>query len=120
MTYRGNFSKHPVAPETGSPAYTPTRFAQSSDLELKPTQVTLSFLGCPMRPTSSSVKERSSQYLIYLVIISNSQPRNKFLHIEKKNKKIKNIKTNIYIHIYIYTFTLILLTNLILGSVKLI
>ena len=41
MTYRGNFSKHPIAPETGSPAHTRTRLAQSSDLELKPTQATL-------------------------------------------------------------------------------
>ena len=41
MTYRGNFSKNPIAPETGSPAYTRARLAQSSDLELKPTQATL-------------------------------------------------------------------------------
>ena len=41
MTYSGNFSKHPIVPETGSPAYTRTRLAQSSDLELKPTQATL-------------------------------------------------------------------------------
>ena len=34
MTYRGNFSKHPIAPETGSPAYTRTHLAQFSDLEL--------------------------------------------------------------------------------------
>ena len=34
MTYRGNFSKHPIAPEAGSPACTRTRLAQSSDLEL--------------------------------------------------------------------------------------
>ena len=34
-------SEHPVAPETGSLAYTWTRLAQSSDLELKPTQATL-------------------------------------------------------------------------------
>ena len=49
MTYRSNFSKHPIAPETGSPAYTRTRLAQSSDLELKPTQATLlvCFLGMP-------------------------------------------------------------------------
>ena len=80
----------------------------------------LSFLGCPMRPTSSWVKERSSQYLIYLVIISNSQPYNKLLHIEKKKqKKIKISKQKIYIYIF-YTYTLILLTNIILGSVKLI
>ena len=45
MTYRGSFSKHPIAPETGSPAYTRTRLAQSSDLELIPTQATL--LVCP-------------------------------------------------------------------------
>ena len=32
ITYKGNFSKHPIAPETGSPAYTRTRLAQSSDL----------------------------------------------------------------------------------------
>ena len=68
-----------------------------------------------MRPTSSWVKERPSQYLIYLVIISNSQPRSKFLHIEKKKFKISKQK-----YIYIYTYTLILLTNLIPGSVKLI
>ena len=50
MTYRGNFSKHPVAPETLTPAYTWERLAQSSDLELKPTQATLLvfvFLGMP-------------------------------------------------------------------------
>ena len=28
MTYRGNFSEHPIAPETRSPAYTRTRLAQ--------------------------------------------------------------------------------------------
>ena len=33
MTYRGNFSKYPTAPETRRPAYTRTRLAQSSDLE---------------------------------------------------------------------------------------
>ena len=36
-----------------------------------------------MSPTNSWVKESSSQYLIYLDIISNRQPCNKFLHIEK-------------------------------------
>ena len=30
-----------MAPETGSPAYTRTRLAQSSGLKLKPTQATL-------------------------------------------------------------------------------
>ena len=32
MSYRGNFSKHPITPETGSPAYTRTRLEQSSNL----------------------------------------------------------------------------------------
>ena len=41
MTYRSNFCEHQISPETGSPAYTRTRLAQSSDLELKPTQATL-------------------------------------------------------------------------------
>ena len=34
MTYRGNFSKHLIALETGSPADMRTRLAQSSDLKL--------------------------------------------------------------------------------------
>ena len=34
LTYRGNYSKHPIAPETGSPAYTRTRLAQFSDLNI--------------------------------------------------------------------------------------
>ena len=42
-----------------------------------------------MRPTSSWVNERSSQYLIYLVILSDSQPRNQFLQMEKKPQKIE-------------------------------
>ena len=41
MTYRSNFSKHLIGPETRSQAYTWTRLEQSSDLELKPTQATL-------------------------------------------------------------------------------
>ena len=103
MTYRGNFSKHPIAPETGSPAYTRTRLAQSSDLELKPQQATL--LVCLSWdalcvPQAVGVKERSSQYLIYLFIISNSQPRNKFLHIEKTKKNLKYQNKNIYIYIF--------------------
>ena len=76
MTYRANFSKHPVAPETGSPAHTGARLAQFSDLELKLTQATL--LVC-----LSVGKPYAAGYLIYLVILSNSQPRNQFLHIEK-------------------------------------
>ena len=133
MTYRGNFSKHPIALKTGSPAYTRTHLTQSSDLELKPVlalilspktvsnvsdSASLPFLGCPTRPASSWVKERSSQYLIYLVTISNSQSRNKFLHTEKTKKNLKYQNKKIYI--YIHTYTLILLTSLILGSVKLI
>ena len=35
MTYRGNFSKHPIAPEGGSPAYARARLAQASDLDLR-------------------------------------------------------------------------------------
>ena len=99
MTYRGNFSKHPIAPETGSPAYTRTRLAQSSDLELKPTQATL--LVCLSWdalcvPQAVGSKRGHSQYLIYLVIISNSQPRNKFLHIEKTKKNLKYQNKYIY------------------------
>ena len=46
VTYRGNVSNHPVAPETGSPAYTRMRLAQSSDLELKLIQSTLLVCFC--------------------------------------------------------------------------
>ena len=90
MTYRGNFSKHPIAPETGSPAYTRTRLAQSSDLELKPTQATL--LVClswdALCVPQAVGSKRGHPSTSYLVIISNSQPGNKFLHIEKTTKKI--------------------------------
>ena len=89
MTYRGNFSKHPVAPKQVVWPI-PGHFGTVFGLRIKANtgySASLSFLGCSMRPTSSWVKERSSQYLIYLVIISNSQPYNKFLHIEKNNKK---------------------------------
>ena len=107
MTCRGNFSKHPIAPETGSPAYTRTRLAQSSDLELKPTQATLLVcLSWDALCVPQAVGSKSGQ------------PRNKFLHIEKTKKDL-NIKTK-NICIYIHTYTLILLTNLVLASVKLI
>ena len=105
MTYRGNFSKHPVAPKQ---VVWPIRghFGTVFGLRIKANigySASLCFLGCPMRPTSSWVKERSSQYLIYLVIISNSQSYNKFLHIEKKQKKIKISKQkNIYVYIFIH------------------
>ena len=120
MTYRGNFSKHPIAPETGSLAYTRTRLAQSSDLELKPTQaillVCLSWDALCV-PQAVGSKRGHPGNLLYMVIISNSQPRNKFLHI-KKTKNIKISKQKKYIYTYIYCY--ILLTNLILGCVKLI
>ena len=106
MSYRGNFSdfsKYPIAPETESPAFMRTRLAQSSNLEIKANtgySASLSFLGCPTRLTSSWVNERSSQYLIYLVILSNSQPYNQFVHIGKKatkNYKISKQNKNIAI-----------------------
>ena len=123
MTYRGNFSKHPVA--LLKQVVWPIRrhFGTVFGLRIKANtgySASLSFLGCPMCPTSSWVKERSSQYLIYLVIISNSQPYNKFLHIEKKQKRNLKYQNKKYIFIYFYTYTLILLTNIILGSVKLV
>ena len=119
MTYRGSFSKHPIAPETGSPAYTQTRLAQSSELELKANtgySASLSFLGCPMRPTSSWVNERSSQYLIHLVKFTDIQPRNNIIKktiISKNIKKHKKRKTKT---ISILT----LITNLTSKNVKLI
>ena len=56
-----------------------------------------------MHSTSSCVNERSSQYLMYLVILSYSQPRNQFFHIEKKPKKYQKYQ-NKYIYIYIYIY----------------
>ena len=96
MTYRGSFSEHPVSPETGSPAYMQTRLAQSSANTIY--SATLSFLGCPMHPTSSWVNERSSQYLIHLVKFTNIQPHDNIITKKKRKKKnqtkhisIKNI-----------------------------
>ena len=50
MAYRGNFSKHPIAPETGSLTYTRTRFAQYSDLTVQTKSdysASLPFQRCP-------------------------------------------------------------------------
>ena len=82
MTYRGKGPEHPIAPETGSPAYTRTRLAQSSDLELKANTCyseSLTFLGCTMRPASSWVNKRSSQNLLHLVKFTNFQPCNNII-----------------------------------------
>ena len=103
MTYRGNFSKHPIAPETGSPAYTRTRLAQSSDLELKANtgySACLSFLECPVRPTSGWVNERSFQYLIHLVKFTNIQLRNNIIKqiITIKGKNMKKEKPKIHLY----------------------
>ena len=95
MTYRGNFSKHSIAPETESGLCAHT-FGTVFRLRIKANtgySASPSFLGCPVRPSSSWVNERSSQYLIYLVILSNSQPRNQFCTLKKKilSKQNKNI-----------------------------
>ena len=63
MTYKSNFSEHPIAPETGSPAYTQTCLAQSSDIELQANtdySASLPFSRCPIHLTSNWVTERSS------------------------------------------------------------
>ena len=90
MTYWGNFSNHPIAPETGSPAR--KRLTQSSDLELKANtgySASLFFLGCPMRPTGGWGDERSSQYLIHMVKFTNIQPHNNI--IKKKINQSSDI-----------------------------
>ena len=95
MTYRGNFSKHPIAPETGSPGYTRTYLAQSPDLELQANtdySASLPFSRCPMHLTSNWVTERSSQYLIHLVKFTNIRPRNNIIIKKKTTKKPKKYK----------------------------
>ena len=113
MTYTGDISKHPIAHETGSPAYTRTCLAQASDFKLPAVtdySASLPFQRCPMRLTSNWVTERLSQYLIHLVKFTNIQPRN--------NKKI-NIK-NIKKEKPKILFIVILTTNLTSKNVKLI
>ena len=100
MTYRVNFSEHPIAPEIGSPANTRTCFAHSSDFELRANtdySASLPFSRFPMRLTSNWVTERSSQYLIDLAEVTNTQFHNNNIK-QKKHKKKKNQK-------YIYTNT---------------
>ena len=93
MTYRGNFFKHPITPETESPAYTRTCLAQSSDLQANTGySAILPFSRCPMRLTSNWVTERSSQYLIHLVKFTNIQPRNN--NIKKQTNKQTNKKNH--------------------------
>ena len=106
MTYRGNFSKHPVALETGSPAYTRTCLAQSSDLELKPTQATLlvclswDALCVPQAVGSKRGHPSTSYIWSFSLTVS---PVTNFPH-GKNKKKIKISKQkNIYIFLYIYS-----------------
>ena len=91
MTYRGNFSKHPVAPETGSLAYTQTRLAQSSDLELKPTQATLLVCLswdalCVPQAVGSKRGHPSTSYIWSLSLTVS--PITNFAHRKKQQKKI--------------------------------
>ena len=93
MTYRGNFSEHPIAPKTGIPAHTQTCLAQSPDFKLQANtdySASLPFSRCPMRLTNNWVAERSSQYLIHLVKFINIQPRNNNIKKKKQKKKKKN------------------------------
>ena len=87
---QGYFSKHPIAPETGSPAYTRTRLAQSSDLEIvsqhRDYSASLSFFEMP-HVSHKQYTERSSEYLIHLVKFTNSKPRNN-IENKKKNRKL--------------------------------
>ena len=121
MTYRGNFSKHPIAPKTGSPVHTRTCLAQSLDFKLQANtdySASLAFSRCPMRLTNNWVTERSSQYLIHLVESTDIQSHNNNIKKKKTNKKsitkikIKRKTKNISI--------LTLITNLTSKNVKLI
>ena len=100
MTYRGNFSKYPIAPETGSPAYTQTRLAQSSDLELKPTQATLLVCLswdalCVPQAVGSKRCHPSTSY-IWSVSLTVS-PITNFCTKKKKPKNFKISEQKIYI-----------------------
>ena len=93
MTYRGNFSEHPIAPETGSPAYTRICLAQFLDFELKAKSdysASLPFSRCPVRHASNLVTESSFQYLINLVKFTNIQARNNII------KKLEKPKIYLY------------------------
>ena len=102
MTYRGNFSKHPIAPETGSPAYKRTRLAQSSDLELKPTQATV--LVCPSwdalcvpQAVGSKRGHPNTSYIWSLSLTVG--PVTNFAHRKKQKQNFKISKQkNIYIY----------------------
>ena len=100
MTYRGNFYKHPIAPETGSPAHTRTCLAQSLDLNYNPTQTTL--LVCLSRDTPCVSQAfgslRGHPRISYIWLkFTNIQPRNN--NIKKKHtKKTKKKNQNIYLY----------------------
>ena len=116
MTHRGNFSKRPIAPETGRPAYKRICLAQSLDLNYKPTQTTL--LVCLSRdaPCVSQAFESLRGHPSISYIWSNSLTFNPVTIIKKqqqknKNKKHKKEKKNVSI--------LTPITNLTSKSVKL-
>ena len=92
MACRGDFSKHPIAPETGSPAYTRTCLTQSSDFKLQANtdySASLPFSRCPMCLTSNWVTETSSQYPRHLVKLTNIQPCNNIFKKQHKKEKPK-------------------------------
>ena len=101
MTYRGNFSKHPFVPETGSPAHTRTCLVQSPDLNYNPTQTTL--LVCLSRDAPcvsqafGSLRGHPSISYIWL----NSLTFNPVtIILLKKNTKRKQKKKNQKIYLY--------------------
>ena len=119
MTCRVNFSKHSIAPETGSPDYTRTCLAQSLDFQIKANtdySASLSFLGCPMHFTSSWVDERSSQYLIHLVTLTNSKSSNQYCTYKNIIKTKKHMCTKILTNLTIRNTKLILYNFETLGT----
>ena len=112
LDHRGSFPKHPIAPETGSPAHTQTSLGQSLDLNCKPTQTTL--LVCLSRDapcislTIGSLRGHPSISYIWL----NSLTFNPItIVLRKKHKKRKRKTKNISV--------LTLITNLTSKNAKL-
>ena len=79
ITYRGNVSKHLVAPEAEVLAYTGTRLSQSSDLEIK------------VNTGYSASLPPSISYIWPFSLTASPVTRNEFLHTENKLEYRNNI-----------------------------
>ena len=95
IAYRDNFSKHPIAPETGSPTCMRTRFVQYSDLKLQTKSdysASLPFQRCPC--ASQAIESLRGHPSISYIWLNSLTFNHITILLKKKQKSQKYIYTN--------------------------